>query len=1039
MSGKSTIRMVSIFMLAVICSAAFGADPVGWWKFDEGSGSTAYDSSGHGYNGSIEGTTSWVTGAVGPYALRLTSGYVVIGDRSALRPSRLTVCAWVNLPGPQADFARLLVKGNDNSESYNFQFSGYYLHFGSQDTGGGGHGVGLTNPLWPDDWIFVAGVYDGSNMILYVNGEPDNSAAVGSFTPIQDDGPLVIGARAPDMDRRMNGSVDDVRVYNYGLSPAEIHAIYWAVRDPSLAGGPNPDDLDEDVRPDVVLMWSAGQAAVSHDVYLGTDFDDVNNATSSSHAGVIYDNVDVNYYDPSGLLEFGVTYYWRIDEVGSGETLRGAIWSFTTDDGKARNPNPADGSFAPLETILEWAGAPLATSHDVYFGRSLYDVGEFATPVSAGQTDTFYNPGPLVEASNYYWRIDERGPQLVKGDIWGFSTAGGLHLKVDLGLPQCFDGGAVVITDPPVEGTVKEGWWGFVASRWADMYMHDAVWERGENGEGPPPDTDGIAGSGVHVAIGCGGVGDGGFHVYNMCRDNLGGDGCPTGSPVGGAIANGWYHDVDWGGEATGDILLRINGLPPGEYILISYHNHWEPCSQGTRNCLNCYSHMPNMPAVTAQSLPVSGLPEYGSWNFTPGTGVGVTAIQNDYDIDVSCVTEDEQVSTSTIRFHTDGNDVLVIYDGGDNTYPDPARPDREGSKAILNAFEIIAVAPDEPEQPTASNPSPTQGAEDVDPDAVLSWTPGEGAIWHDVYLGTDFILVRDANTASAVHRATLGGAVNSYDPCGLEPGGTYFWRIDESNGVDTYTGSVWYFTVRDYILVDDMESYDETNDISETWLGYPYPDTDNYAFVYLEQSTVHGGQKSMLFYYDAWFGTYFTATRIFASPRNWNLPGVNHLSLWFHGYSYNMADDRMYVVLKDDAGHAGTVMYDGDANDITKEQWLEWNIPLEDFGDQGADLSQVEELIIGVDSEWWAGVIYFDDVRLYGTRCIAEYAPTADVTGNCMVDLEDFAVLGSQWLGPPATPSADIAPNPADGWVDGLDLAVLAGQWLEIGLFPPE
>ena len=62
---------------------------------------------------------------------------------------------------------------------------------------------------------------------------------------------------------------------------------------------------------------------------------------------------------------------------------------------------------------------------------------------------------------------------------------------------------------------VKEGWWPYVASRWADMYMHDAVWERGENGDALPPDTDGIDGSGVHVAIGCGGVGNGGFHVYS--------------------------------------------------------------------------------------------------------------------------------------------------------------------------------------------------------------------------------------------------------------------------------------------------------------------------------------------------------------------------------------------------------------------------------------------------------------------------------------------------------------------------------------------
>jgi len=276
---------------------------------------------------------------------------------------------------------------------------------------------------------------------------------------------------------------------------------------------------------------------------------------------------------------------------------------------------------------------------------------------------------------------------LVLGLAGGASCGEFTELKVDLGLPQCYDDGATVIRDPPVPGTVKEGWWGFVAARWADMYMHDAVWERGENGEGPPPDTNGIAGSGVHVALGCGGVGNGGFHVYNMCRDNLGGDGCPTGSPVGGPIANGWYHNVDWGGEATGDILMRINGLPAGEYVLISYHNHWEPCSQGTRNCLNCDSEMPNMPSVTAQSLPAGPLPGYNGWNFTPGTGTGVTPIEDAYDVDVTSVTSDDEVSTSTIRFHTDGSDVLVIYDGGDNTYPDPARPGREGSKAVLNAF----------------------------------------------------------------------------------------------------------------------------------------------------------------------------------------------------------------------------------------------------------------------------------------------------------------------------------------------------------------
>ncbi|MHC4214698.1 MAG: hypothetical protein ACYSWP_15150 [Planctomycetota bacterium] len=175
-----------------------------------------------------------------------------------------------------------------------------------------------------------------------------------------------------------------------------------------------------------------------------------------------------------------------------------------------------------------------------------------------------------------------------------------------------------------------------------------------------------------------------------MCRDNLGGGGCPTGAPVGEPIANGWFHNIDWGGECTGDIHMRITDLPPGRYELISYHNHWEPCSQGTRNCLDCYSNMPPMTAVYATSLPVAGLPGCAvAWT---GTGTGVTSHVEAYNIDVTSVLNDADVATSTIEFETDGSDVLVVYDGGDNTYPDPARPEREGSKGILNAFEIIKI-----------------------------------------------------------------------------------------------------------------------------------------------------------------------------------------------------------------------------------------------------------------------------------------------------------------------------------------------------------
>ena len=260
-----------------------------------------------------------------------------------------------------------------------------------------------------------------------------------------------------------------------------------------------------------------------------------------------------------------------------------------------------------------------------------------------------------------------------------------LSLKVDLALPKSEK-------DPtPLAGTLKPDWSPFVAARWADMYMHDAVWEDGSGGG--PPGGAGIDGSGVHVQLDCGGSGNGGFAVYGMARDNLGGGGRPSGKPQGDPIANGWFHNVDWGGENRGDILMRINGLPAGEYELTCYHNHWEPTKQSTRNRLDKPSGMPNMPRVYAAGLPAEPLPGYRGWAMGKGTGKGVTLIKDARDIDVTSETSDDKVATSFIRFRTDGtNDVLVIIDGGDDKYPDPARRRREGSKGILNAFRIEQV-----------------------------------------------------------------------------------------------------------------------------------------------------------------------------------------------------------------------------------------------------------------------------------------------------------------------------------------------------------
>jgi len=351
------------------------------------------------------------------------------------------------------------------------------------------------------------------------------------------------------------------------------------------------------------------------------------------------------------------------------------------------------------------------------------------------------------------------------GDIKLNNVTNGLHLKVDLALPMWG-------TDVPWPGTAKDGWWPWVAARWADMYMHDAVWERGEDAQGGvSPPTDGIDGSGVHVALDSSN-GNGGFHNYHLCRCSLGGGCPPSGSVVGDPIASGWYHNIDWGGECDGDIHMRINDLPAGTYRLTSYHNHWEPCSQATRHCLDCYSEMPPMQHVYARSIPVEGtmVCDYVlGW----GTGTGVTSITEAYNIDVITTTSDAEVATSVIEFETDGSDVLVVYDGGDDTYQNPAR--HEAHKAILNAFELEMIGP--PPPPCWDYLTQCHGDSDNTGDVKGSDFLALKNSWYKVYPDADYNPCADFDRDGCVKASDfLILKANWYQtvPADCPPGGTW-------------------------------------------------------------------------------------------------------------------------------------------------------------------------------------------------------------------------------------------------------------------------
>jgi len=94
-----------------------------------------------------------------------------------------------------------------------------------------------------------------------------------------------------------------------------------------------------------------------------------------------------------------------------------------------------------------------------------------------------------------------------------------------------------------------------------------------------------------------------------------------------------------------------------------------------------------------------------------------------------------------------------------------------------------------------ASNPEPADWGATFETEATLSWTPGENAAKHDVYFGTDFNDVNEASDPNVLPGRGRHDS-NGFDPCGLDPCTTYYWRVDEVNGPSTWRGDIWRFTV---------------------------------------------------------------------------------------------------------------------------------------------------------------------------------------------------------------------------------------------------
>ncbi|MCP4263282.1 MAG: hypothetical protein GY774_38100 [Planctomycetes bacterium] len=270
------------------------------------------------------------------------------------------------------------------------------------------------------------------------------------------------------------------------------------------------------------------------------------------------------------------------------------------------------------------------------------------------------------------------------------------------------------------------------------------------------------------------------------------------------------------------------------------------------------------------------------------------------------------------------------------------------------------------------ANPDPANGAVGVTQTPTLTWTPGVFGASHEIYFGTD------ATALELKSSGNLGS--ESYDPGQLEWNTTYYWRVDEANNSNAdspWTGPLWSFATADFLILDDMESYNDldesepgSNRIYLAWVdGFDNPTTNGSIVGYAnppfaEQTIVHGGNQSMPMAYDNAVGK-SEATLTLTSNRDWTFKGINTLTIWFRGSSGNAAEN-LYVALNDSA------VVNHDRPDAAQaSSWTEWNIDLQPFADQGVNLANVNSITIGLGNRnnpvaGGSGLIYFDDIRLY-------------------------------------------------------------------------
>ncbi len=183
---------------------------------------------------------------------------------------------------------------------------------------------------------------------------------------------------------------------------------------PEKAENPNPSHLAAEQSINAVISWSDGGGSTSYDVYFGTD--------SSPDSGEFIGNQTTTSYDP-GILDYGTTYYWRIDAKNDVGTTTGDVWRFTTEELELPDISISPQNFLKYDVVKSF-DAPGPSAEDLAFDgqylwcadslrENIYKLdtsGDIEASVDSPSTD----PRGLAFDGTYLWTADGVSDKIYK-------------------------------------------------------------------------------------------------------------------------------------------------------------------------------------------------------------------------------------------------------------------------------------------------------------------------------------------------------------------------------------------------------------------------------------------------------------------------------------------------------------------------------------------------------------------------------------------------------------------------------------------------